>query len=148
MKRSLPVGPRTQKLIVKTIAKEYGLIVSEYIPRTTGLPSETIEIVKNHYLKDAISRTMPEKADTETGDPKPIETKRHLLMTVVEAYALFMADHPDIEIGKSKFLELRPMHVRKCVCQQHSNVILFLDGLYRKIKEIPLYTRQGFISGV
>ena len=35
-----------------------------------------------------------------------------------------------------------------CVCQQHANVILLLDALHRKIKEIPLYTRQGFLSEV
>ena len=35
-----------------------------------------------------------------------------------------------------------------CVCQQHANVILLLDGLHRKIKEIPLYTRQGFLREV
>ena len=102
VKRSLPVSPRKQKLIVKFIAKEYGLIGSEYIPRTTGLRAETIEIVNNHYLKDAISRTMPGKADMvvihEPGEQKRTETKRHLLMTVAEAYALFKADHPDIEI--------------------------------------------------
>ena len=48
VKRSLPVSPRKEKLIVKILAKDYGLIGSEYIPRTTGLPAETIEIVKNH----------------------------------------------------------------------------------------------------
>ena len=84
VKRSLHVSTRKQKLIVKIIAKEYGLIGSEYIPRTTGFPAETIEIVNNHYLKDAISRTMPIQVDTvvirEYGEPK-----RHLLMTVAEA---------------------------------------------------------------
>ena len=35
-----------------------------------------------------------------------------------------------------------------CVCQQHANVILLLDGLHRKVKEIPHYTRQGFLSEV
>ena len=117
-------------------------------------------LVKNHYLKDAISRMMTGKADTvvfrKPGEPKRTETKSHLLMSVAEAYALFKANHPDIEIGKSRFFELCPKHVlvssktpqNVYVCQQHTNVILLLDGLHRKIKEIPLYTRQEFLGEV
>ena len=54
------------------------------------------------------------KADTvdirEPGEPKRTETKRHLLMTVAEAYALFMGDHPDLENARSMFWFPRNPH--------------------------------------
>lgn len=34
--------------------------------------------------------------------------KRHMMMTIAEAYALFIKDTPYLKLGKCKFYKLRP----------------------------------------
>lgn len=43
----------------------------------------------------------------EDGVKKTYE-KRHLTMSILEAYRVFQQEYPEIQIGKSKFAALRP----------------------------------------
>ena len=76
-------------------------------------------------------------------------------MTLAETFECFKLDHPDSQIGKSKFAEKRPQHVmltskmphNVCGCVYHSNVILLLEALHRKYPEIvPLYSKLDFLG--
>ncbi|PSN31943.1 hypothetical protein C0J52_21418 [Blattella germanica] len=66
--------------------------------------------------------------DPRTGKRQLIQ-KRYLAMTILEAFDLFKADHPEINLQKSKFYESRPQHVlfcsetpqNVCVCMYHAN---------------------------
>ena len=81
---------------------------------TTNINDHVIEIVKNFYTRDDISRQAPGKQDTvvvrENSERKTFQ-KRHLSMTIMEAYQIFKNEHIHISIGKSKFAELRPKSV-------------------------------------
>jgi len=98
------------------------------------LTAETVDTVLAFYQNDAFSRVMPGKADCITvrnsNGEKMKTQKRHLTMTLSEAYCCFKADHPQINIGKSKFANLRPKWVfvssqmphNVCGCRYHENV--------------------------
>ena len=85
--------------------------------KTLGRPSlsqEIVTMVDNFYEQDDISRQAPSKLDTivvRTDVRKETRQRRHLFMTVAEAYQLFREKYPGECIGKSKFAELRPKHV-------------------------------------
>lgn len=65
-------------------------------------------------------------------------------MSLKEAYARFKEVHPRITIGKSKFAELRPKHIKLfdeiphnvCVCSYHENMRLLLLAL-KPVIDIP-----------
>ena len=68
-----------------------------------SLSQETVTMIENFYEQDDISRQAPGKRDiiavctdvrTET------RQRRHLFMTVAEAYKLFREKYPDECIGK------------------------------------------------
>lgn len=65
--------------------------------------------------------------------------KRLILSNLNETYQFFKSEHPDIEIGFSRFASLRPRHCvlaggngthTVCVCATHENVKLMLLGSY------------------
>jgi len=66
-------------------------------------------------------RTLNDKGDETTMQ------KRHLVMSVREAYSIWKADNPNMIAGKSKFASLRPKNVlltsklprNVCVCKHH-----------------------------
>ena len=68
--------------------------------------------------------------------------KRFMLLTIGEAYEKFRNDFPQCAIGRSKFFEPKPRHVKliqlhdTCCCMFHANFELLLN---------PLGT--GFFSG-
>ncbi|XP_067633261.1 V-type proton ATPase 116 kDa subunit a 1 [Eurosta solidaginis] len=74
------------------------------------------KLVTNFYQRDDISREAPAIKDVkiikdiETGEKVPIQ-KRHMNITVREAYFLFQNDNPEANIHISKFYELRPEYV-------------------------------------
>ena len=76
--------------------------------------------------------------------------KRHLSMTIMEAYQIFKNEHIDIFIGKSKFAEPRPKDVlylcdltqNVCTCTYHENVMLILQALHCIYSIYPLYSHN------
>ena len=77
-----------------------------------------------------------------------------MIMTVNEAYQLYKMKHGENSyVGKSKFASLTPHHVllvskaphNVCQCKYHSNVILMLESLHKKLPMIPLCSRREFL---
>ena len=105
------------------------------------------------YTRDDISRQAPGKRDTvvvtENSERKTFQ-KRHLSMTIMEAYQIFKNEYLHNSIGKSKFAQLRP----KCVvyssdltqyvytCIYHENFMLIIQALHRIDSIYPLYSHD------
>ena len=95
-----------------------------------------------------MSRQLPGRNDFITvrsaSGKERVQTKM-LVMTVMEAYSLFKAEHKDTKIGKSKFASLRPKHVLPiterdqtvCCCRYHENVELLIIGLKKLCPAAP-----------
>ena len=156
--KALPRSPRKRATVLKVLACDVlnAHVVSQPSRR---LPRETVDAVLAFYQNDALSRMMPGKADCITvrnaSGTKMKKQKRHLVMTLSETFCCFKADHPQINIGKSKFAELRPKWVflssemphNVCGCRYHENVFLLLEALHRKYPDVvPLYSKELFTA--
>ena len=119
VENALPKSPTKKAAVVKRLALD---ILKVKLPgisekRTSGLAlsEETIMAVHNFYASDSISRVMPGKVDfvvvRAPGQAKTKHQKRHMVMTLGEAFESLKVQNPDLNIGKSKFAELRPPHV-------------------------------------
>ena len=80
-----------------------------------GLPMETIKKVTDFYLDQEFSRNLPGKKDVvmvrgEDGKRVAVQ-KRLFLSNLNEGYAAFKMQNPLINVGFSKFAELRPPQV-------------------------------------
>ena len=124
--------------------------------KTLGRPSlsqKIVTVVENFYKQDDISRQAPGKRDTIvvcTDVRKETHQRRHLFMTVAEAYKLFREKYPAEGIGKSKFGELRPKHVllssdlqvNVCTCRYHQNFVLLCEAMHKIQSDFPLYSHD------
>ncbi len=119
----------------------------------------TYDHVRELYERDDISRQAPGMRDVVTvreGGVKKKIQKRHLTMSILEAYRYFKKKHPESIIGKSKFAELRPSHVLRpsdtprnvCLCRYHENVKLALDCLQHTIPRQVFQSTQDFVEAV
>lgn len=110
--------------------------------RCDALTDHEIQKVQNFYLREDISRMLPGKKDyvsVKLADVKrEHRQKRLLLFKIGEAHELFK-EESNVQIGKSKFAELRPPQVipssafdhEVCICKYHENIDLLLQGLSR-----------------
>lgn len=110
--------------------------------RCDALTDDEIQMVQNFYVRDDISRMLPGKKDyvsVKLPDGKRgHRQKRLLLFKIGEAHELFK-EESNVQIGKSKFAELRPPQVipssafdqEVCICKYHENIDLILQGLSR-----------------
>ena len=158
---ALPKSPRKAKAVVVRLVDNM-----LHVDLTTGKPArtaanaltqETLALVDDFYHNDDVSNIMPGKADTISIMKDGVRTtlqKRHMTMTIGEAYALFQEDHPDL-LRKSKFAELRPRDVllvskypqNVCGCRYHTNMCLLLSALNKKLPQIfPVYSRAEFLA--
>lgn len=72
------------------------------------------------------------------------------MSSLMETYSLFNEAHPDIQIGKSKFTELRPPHVllssklhhNVCLCKYHENMINAVDVLHSASPDFLSYSHN------
>lgn len=121
--------------------------------RVDSIHEELQAKVTHFYERDDISRVAPGKRDTvivrdESGKQKL--QKRHLTMTISEAYALFKEENTNAKIGRRKFADLRPPAVmlssqtpaNVCTCLYYQIMILALDGIHTVISSIPKYTSE------
>lgn len=159
--RYLPQSPRKKAEVVRKLAISTSLFGP---PRGQSnalkIPSKTGQQVQEFYQRDDISRQAPGMKDAilvRDGTTKKRVQKRHLTMTVHEAYKCFCHDKPDLVIGKSKFAELRPKHVllssqtptNACLCRYHENINLLLQGLHSKLPDVfPLKTTDLIVNSV
>ena len=104
---------RKNKAVVSQLAQKAGLIKSNIKPKRV-LSDEVKEKFRLFYCHDDISRQAPGKRDYVTLWKKSGKVKlqkQHLYYTIKETHSLFLLDHPDVKIGKSKFAELEPANV-------------------------------------
>ena len=155
--RALPLSLRKRTAVIKKLAMNTSISLQSPLAKTkkitTNISDHVIEIVKNFYARDDILRQAPGKRDTvvvkENNERKTFQ-KRHLSMTIMEAYQTFKNEHTNISIGKSKFAELRPKYVRYssdlpqnvCTCIYHENVTLILQALHHIDSICPLYSHH------
>ena len=103
------------------------------------LSDRTVQLVKEFYLSDAVSRIMPGKRDcisVKVNGKKTLMQKQLLLSNLIEVHRQFQNEHPDVKVGRSKLMELCPKNVvlagtagtHVCECALHQNVKLTFEG--------------------
>ena len=87
-----------------------------------------------------MSRQAPGRKDVisiKTDGVRTSYQKRHMLMTIKEAFQLFVEEYPDLKIKKSKFFNLRPGYIlpvsetphNVCLCQYHENFLFLIKAM-------------------
>lgn len=157
-KKALPKSPRKKAYVVR---KLFELIpgtkdINETKKHTNSLAlsSETVDKVIEFYERDDISRMSPGLKDVTTvkridGSKHKLQT-RHLFSSIRETHALFCDENKETVIGKSKFSELRPKHVKYssrlphnvCLCKYHENFIFAVNALHSAFPSFPKYTQN------
>lgn len=158
LKKALPESSTKKTAVLMHVFKE---IIPEAIHLSTknvqsiAITNETKKLVIHFFEQDDVSRPSPNRKDTmsikdkDTGKRAHV-AKRHMLMTIAEAYAQFKTEYPNIKVGKSKFFELRPLHVRYiseiphnvCVCSYHANYTFLLEALNKFHPNLPIDTAE------
>ncbi|XP_046662375.1 uncharacterized protein LOC124358190 [Homalodisca vitripennis] len=156
-KKFLPKSPSKKLAVVRKLVyenfqlpKSDRFFIKEHVEKKTVLSKETEEKVIAFYSSDTVSRQAPGKRDYKTVKSKVSGEKeklqiRHMVMTVKEAYALFVEENPGIGIKKSKFYSLRPIHIRLssemphnvCVCKLHANFNFLTESLSKAVVGFP-----------
>eukprot|EP00731_Ephydatia_muelleri_P028308 Em0019g1181a len=129
-----------QSWTLQRIEEEFGTTYHMARLSKKLVSSKTTPNPRPGKTSDAISRMMPGKKDCISirvnGEKEHVQ-KRLLLSSMREAYQQFQVDHPDVKIGLTKFVELRPKNValagasgthNVCVCTLHQNAKLMLEG--------------------
>ena len=147
VRTSLPNSPRKRKAVATALAKEIGINVVKAKKRAvhTGLDEDTKDKIIDFYLRDDITWQAPGRKDCVIIRSKDTNGKKvkihmqckYMLMSLAEAHQLYLEENPHHHIGRSKFCELRPKHVKLfdkiphnvCVCMYHENVRLLLNAL-------------------
>lgn len=129
----------------KDLVKSKGILFNvSKKPGSRTLPERTVEIVKEFYRSDEISRACPGMREyimhSENGEKTAIQ-RRMILVNLREAYEIFKTKHVDEKVGFSKFSYIRPpecvLAMEKygthttCVCCYHQNVKLTIDSMKR-----------------
>lgn len=153
-KKVLPSSPTKRNAVIRQLSEELEEedLCLEKKERLSALPKETRDAVKAFYERDDISRMSPGKRDFVTikgskGEKQKAQ-KRHLYLSVKEAYCLFQDENPNVKIGQSKFAELRPENVllssqtpsNVCTCIYHQNMFLALSAIHGYAPSIPSYS--------
>lgn len=154
-KKALPRSPTKKTAVLQQIFKVIPQMPTllqkpDAIRSSNTVTDEVKQKDQAFYEKDDISRASPNRKDTMSIKNLPSGNrthvaKRHMMMTVAEAYSLFVIDNPDIKLGKSKFFEFRPLHVRPmsemphnvCVCIHHANYNFLLQALSKIAPIVP-----------
>lgn len=157
---SLPQSPRKRSKVIRTLAKKFSLSAAvEPNTRCTKISDDARNAVIAYFCRDDISWQSPNRKDTaivRSNGTKEYIQKRFLVMTMKEAYSLFLQDNPNHPIGLSTFCSLRPEYVclsrdfphNVCICKYHENVRLLLDCIAKTVSgDIPTHFRD-FIDTV
>ncbi len=154
MEQYLPKSPGKKRQLVSRLAEDVLHLDLSSNPKPStdkGISNESKDLVVKFYEKDDISKMMPGRKDykvVKTTGGKESRQKRVMVLTVHEAYAIFNENNPGL-MKVSKFASLRPEHVmlasrmphNVCGCKLHSDIILLLESLHRKLPNLfPLYS--------
>lgn len=143
-RRNLPADPVKCQKVIQHLAKEICpsiLRKCAFETPGTSVISTLNQTVVDFYSKDSISYQARGLNDFIIVRDKGLKTKiqkRYLCMTLGEAYQNFKELNPDIQIGRSKFCELRPLNIKlrsetshnTRLCIYHENVRLILESLF------------------
>lgn len=155
---SLPKSPKKRNLILQTLA---GMTKTTTRNKGKVLPQAVKTQVDDYFHSDEVSWQAPGRKDRiivrnhEAGKlVKTYVQKRFLIMSLSEAYTLFIARHGRV-LSFSSFCSIRPAHIDTfgnlphtvCVCRIHENIRLLLVGLHAVEDLIPIGFRD-FISEV
>lgn len=157
VKRSLPKSPRKKKCVIRKLyssvngATELETSFERSKSSSLALDPITVDKVKSFYERDDISRQAPGIKDVVTVKEDGVKEKvqvRHLFSSIRETHALFCSENEEVTIGKSKFSDLRPKHVKTsnkmphniCLCKYHANFILAINALHDTFPSFQKYT--------
>ncbi|XP_060754349.1 uncharacterized protein LOC132865864 isoform X2 [Neoarius graeffei] len=155
---ALPSSPRKRSAIVHTLSVKLDFHCEKKRTSST-LTTEFTTAVVEFYKRDDISRQAPGKKDVVIirveGKKNKIQ-KRHMTMSLMEAYRLFKEDHPEVTVGKSKFAELRPPFVllrsdtpkNVCLCKYHENTSLLLNCAYKHLPRMAFKSVSNYVDAV
>lgn len=136
--REFQVSERLIRL-TRNLVKEQGILPSLRKKKGISVSEETVEKVKMFYENDENSRMCSGKKECTkviVNGEKIVKQKRLVLCNLNELYVAFKKAHPECQIGRSKFCELRPKWCilagasgthSVCVCIYHQNVKLMID---------------------
>lgn len=131
---------------IKSKVKQKGVFFQEE-KKNRLLPHDTYLKVEQFYESDEISRLLPGRKDfvsVKTNGSRKSVQKRLILYNLKDVHELFKSQHPEIQIGLTKFTQLRPKHCihvgskgthNVCVCTIHENVKLMFGSLCALIRE-------------
>ena len=149
--------------LINAAKKCYKKASDRYLSKTLGINRKTIQRAKRNgakrksrkdkfnkdkvkrvqefYLRDDISRILPNKRYTTKNGPG-----RVMNLTIRAAYKMFRKEHVTVKIGLTKFYQLRPENVRMlsavhrdiCLCPYCLNIRYKLSCLNRVIIEKQL----------
>ena len=155
--KETPTSPSKKIVAVSELAKQCGLVVvtpkktanadisGSQSPRSTSkspkaLTEDVKELVRDFFFQPNVVYTTPglkdEMVHWEAG--KKTKLRRYYLeLTLKEAYGVFKEQHSTVNIGFTKFWELKPPNVLlmskapsdQCRCVQHENYRLQLKPL-------------------
>lgn len=148
VRKSLPACPTHSKQVLNDLFQEFHPEAANTLNKTKEMKARNYRresLIKSKvtkfYLRDDISYQTPGMTDVvsirdEHTKQKIQMQKRYLVMTIAEAYEIFISES-DCAINKTKFYELRPEHIKLvadtphnvCVCQKHANFQLLCDAL-------------------
>ena len=162
LQRALPKTPPKRVEVIKSLFKSLspktkGKVTEHNIVPYNTLSQETLKLVANFYEDDSVSRVMPGKKDVisiKINSTKEKKRKRLLIDDISNVHSMYLEEHPDNPIGKSKFFQLRPLwvipvnkqsqEVGKCV--YHENVDMLCTSLINKARFEKLETDYKMVA--
>ena len=96
-----------------------------------------------------MSRQAPGRKDAKHINGLAIQV-RNLFCSLAETYALFKEEHPEVNVGLTKFKSLRPKHVlfssqmphNVCLCKYHENFSLSQEALHKLNDDFAAYSHE------
>ena len=161
-KKAMPESPTKKEAVIFELVKDVLPMLSQAKKpsRSDVVSDENVKKVKSFFERDDISRAAPGRKDTiSIKDPitgtRTHVAKRHMIMSVAETYCLFKEEYPTVKVGKSKFFQFRPPHIRPmnemphnvCVCVYHANFDYMVEALHKTLPDFPSTSRE-FVSEV
>lgn len=137
--REFQVSGRLIRL-TRNLMKEQGILPSLRKKKGVSISEETVQKVKMFFENDENSRMCSGKKECTKviiNGKKIVKQKRLVLCNLNELYVAFKKSHPECEIGRSKFCELRPKWCilagasgthSVCVCVYHQNMKLMVNS--------------------
>lgn len=125
----------------KDLRETRGILAETTARSGKFLPTSTVEKIVDFYESDTNSKLMPgmkNVVSVKSEDGRCLMQKRLLLLDLRGLFLAFKENNPDLQVGFSKFAQLRPRQCilagssgthSVCVCTIHQNCKLMLDAV-------------------